>query len=217
MFARDYHLLNEIYNVKINEMNVGPKGDNEGVTPSPSKITRIELPPKRTCGEQEEHCHAAVKGCECNKCPECVGNQAPSEDCEGHDPASYDSNGTMSRQLLFRIFKLSAMLHDILNGKDNVEAWVLSKITNAHDQLESVFGYEDYEAAKNPAHGMCGDAGGGNLEENNEEDLYAAISKGGDRLLSQISKVLKKESVENLEKILLETIIILENKHKKLN
>ncbi|NBO22957.1 hypothetical protein EBU94_06435, partial [bacterium] len=147
--------------------------------------------------------------CTCNNCPECKGNQSKSEDCEGYDPSTYDSNGQMSRQLLFRIFKLSAMLHDILNGKDNVEAWVLSKITNAHDQLESVFGYEDYEAAKNPMHGACG-----NLEENNEEELFSAISKGGDALLSQISKVLKRESVENLEKVLLETIILLENKKK---
>jgi len=216
MFDKDFNLLNEIYLHKVNEMNIGPKGDNEGVIPSPDKVVKVGMPPKRPCGEQEEHCLSASKGCKCNKCPECQANQAPSEDCEGHDPASYDSNGTMSRQLLFRIFKLSAMLHDILNGKDNVEAWVLSKITNAHDQLESVFGYEDYEAAKNPAHGMCGDVGGGNLEENNEEDLFAAISKGGDKLVSQISKVLKRESVENLEKILLETIIILENKNKKL-
>ena len=185
MFSKDMHLLNELYTQKINEMNVGPKGDNEGVTPTPDKM--VSIPPKKPC---------------CDK--------TPAEDCEGHNPETYDSNGTMSRQLLFRIFKLSAMLHDILNGKDNVEAWVLSKITNAHDQLESVFGYEDYEAAKNPMHGACG----GGLEEANEEDLFNAISKGGETLVSQISKVLRKESVENLEKILLETIILLEKKQK---
>ena len=211
MFAKDYHLLNEIYNQKINEMNIGPKGDNEGVTPSPDKITKIQLPPERKCGEQEEHCAAATKGCKCNNCPECMANQAPSEDCEGHNPETYDSNGTMSRQLLFRVFKLSAMLHDILNGKDNVEAWVLSKITNAHDQLESVFGYEDYEAAKNPSHGMCG---AGNFEESNEEDLFKAINSGGDQLLQRLRTVLKKESKETLEKVLLETIILLETKKR---
>lgn len=210
MFAKDYHLLNEIYNHKINEMNLGPRGDNEGVTPTPTKISKVQLPPKKSCGcdEGEEHCAAASKGCKCNNCPECIANQSPSEDCEGYDASSYDSNGTMSRQLLFRIFKLSAMLHDILNGKDNVEAWVLSKITNAHDQLESVFGYEDYEAAKNPAHGMCG------VEENNEEEIFSALSNGGDKLVSTLSKILRKESVENLEKVLLETIILLENKKK---
>jgi len=211
MFAKDFNLLNEIYNQKINEMNIGPKGDNEGVTPTPNKVTKISLPPKRDCAEQEEHCHAAVKGCSCNNCPECIANQNPSEECEGHDPSTYDSNGTMSRQLLFRIFKLSAMLHDLLNGKENIEAWVLSKITNAHDQLESVFGYEDYEAAKNPVHGMCGD---GNFEESNEEDLFKAINSGGDQLLNRLRTVLKKESKETLEKVLLETIILLESKKR---
>lgn len=211
MFAKDFNLLNEIYNQKINEMNIGPKGDNEGVTPTPNKVTKISLPPKRDCAEQEEHCNAAARDCSCNNCPECIDNQNPSEECEGHDPSTYDSNGTMSRQLLFRIFKLSAMLHDLLNGKENIEAWVLSKITNAHDQLESVFGYEDYEAAKNPVHGMCG---GGNFEESNEEDLFKAINSGGDQLLNRLRTVLKKESKETLEKVLLETIILLESKKR---
>lgn len=209
MFAKDFHLLNEIYSKKINEMNIGPKGDNEGVTPTPERLQKIQMPPKRDCSEQEEHCHAAANGCKCNKCPECIENKSPSEDCEGYNPSTYDSNGQMSRQLLFRIFKLSAMLHDILNNKENVEAWVLSKITNAHDQLESVFGYEDYEMAKNPMHGSCG-----SLEENNEEELYSAISKGGDDIMSKLSQILKKESIENLEKVLLETILIIENKKK---
>jgi transcription termination factor NusB len=203
MFAKDYHLLNEIYSKKINEMNIGPKGDNDSVTPSPSNISKIQLPPKKNfnSGEQEEHNTATAK--------ECKANLNPGEDCEGYNPSTYDSNGQMSRQLLFRIFKLSAMLHDILNNKENVEAWVLSKITNAHDQLESVFGYEDYEMAKNPAHATCG-----NLDENNEEELFSAISKGGEQLINQLNKILKKESIENLEKVLLETILILENKKK---
>jgi len=192
MFAKDYYLLNEIYNQKIvSEMNLGPHGDNQDVTPTPNQITKINLPKKQyACGKE----HAAK-----------------SEDCEGYDPNSYNSNGKMARQLLFRMFKLSAMLHDVLKGKDNVEAWVLSKLTNAHDQLESVFGYEDYEKALNPAHGACGDIGN-SLEEANEEDLFAAIAKGGDDIVSSLQKVLRNESKETLEKVLLETILILEKK-----
>jgi len=217
MFANDYNNLNDLYDKKIlNEnLGLGPLADNETVAPSPSRVKRIELPPKKPCDcEQEEHCAAAAKGCTCNNCPECEANQSKSEDCEGYDPSSYDSNGQMARQLLFRCAKISAMLHDILAGKDNVEAWVLSKITNAHDQLESVFGYEDYEAAKNPMHGACGDVSD-NLEENNEEDLFTAIAKGGDHLLSNLKSALRKESKENIEKVLLETILILEEKNKK--
>jgi len=214
MFANDYNNLNDLYNKKILNENVGlgPLADNEAVTPSPSRVKRIELPPKKPCDcEQEEHCAAAAKGCSCNNCPECKANQSKSEDCEGYDTSTYDSNGQMAKQLLFRCAKISAMLHEILAGKDNVEAWVLSKITNAHDQLESVFGYEDYEAAKNPAHGMCDDQGG-SLEENNEEELITAISRGGEDLLNKIQNILSNESKENLEKILLETILILEKK-----
>lgn len=211
MFARDFNALNDLYNTKIINENVGlgPHADNQDVAPTPNKISKIVIP-KRPCGENEEHCTHAEKGCKCSGCGECKANQSPSEDCEGHNPETYDSNGKMSRQLLFRVFKLSAMLHDLLNGKENVEAWVLSKITNAHDQLESVFGYEDYEKMLNPAHGMCGD----NFEESNEEELYSAISKGGDVLLKRLNDVLKRESAENLEKVLLETILILEKKKK---
>jgi hypothetical protein len=216
MFANDYNNLNDLYDKKILNENVGlgPLADNDTVTPSPSRVKRIELPPKKPCDcEQEEHCAAAAKGCSCNNCPECKANQSKSEDCEGYDSSSHDSNGQMAKQLLFRCAKISAMLHDILAGKDNIEAWVLSKITNAHDQLESVFGYEDYEAAKNPMYGTCGDAG--NLEENNEEELFSAIAAGGDKLLTNLKTALRKESKENLEKVLFETILILEEKNKK--
>ena len=204
MFANDYNNLNDLYDQKIikESVGLGPLADNETVSPSPARVKKIQMPPKRPCSNNEEQEH-----------------YGKSEDCEGYDPASYDSNGQMAKQLLFRCAKISAMLHDKLAGKDNVEAWVLSKITNAHDHLETVFGYEDYEAAKNPMHGACGDDGGGDvsgsLEENNEEDLFTAIAQGGDHLLSNLKSVLRKESKENIEKILLETILILEEKNKK--
>ena len=195
MFYKDFHLLNEIYDQKIvsENLGLGPKADNEGISPTPVRIVKASIPPKRSCGGEANQTN--------NK----------SEDCEGYDPSTSDSNGEMSRQLLFRIHKISAMLHDILQGKNNIEAWVLSKITNAHDQLDSVFGYEDYEAAKNPQHGMCG---ADNFEESNEEELYSAIARGGDELIRNLNNALKKESTETVEKVLLETILILEKKKK---
>jgi len=184
MFAKDFDTLNEIYDKKILKENLGlgPLADNEGVTPSPSKIQKIAMPPKRDCVQDR------------------------SEDCEGYTDENSDNNSTMSRQLLFRIFKLSAMLHNLLKNKGNVEAWVLSKITNAHDQLDSVFGYEDYESARQEMELM-------GVEENNEEELFSAISKGGDDLVKQLKTVLRRESKEVLEKVLLETINILEAKN----
>ena len=196
MFANDYNNLNDLYDQKIikESVGLGPLADNETVSPTPARVKKIQMPPKRPCSNNEEQEH-----------------YGKSEDCEGYDPASYDSNGQMAKQLLFRCAKISAMLHDKLAGKDNVEAWVLSKITNAHDHLETVFGYEDYEAAKNPQHGMCG---ADNFEESNEEDLYSAIAKGGDELVRNLNNALKKESTETVEKVLLETILILEKKKK---
>lgn len=184
MFAKDYHLLNEIYTNKVNEMNLGPHGDNQDVIPTPNNITKITVP-ERPCTKDKT----------VNK----------SEECEGFDTASYDSNSKMSRQLLFRIHKLSAMLHDLLNDKDNVEAWVLSKITNAHDQLESAFGYKDYESALNSSGFL-------EVDENNEEAIANAINNGSDNILKLLRTTLKKESREVLEKVLLETIILLEKK-----
>ena len=197
MFGKDVFLLNELYNQKIvKEMNLGPNGDNQNVTPTPNKITKIQMPPEKECGE----CEANQKSEDCETC----------QGGEGAMPEDSDNNSTMSRQLLFRIFKLSAMLHKLLENKGDVEAWVLSKITNAHDQLDSVFGYEDYNNAREQMSAM-----GMGLEENNEEELFKAISNGGNQLLTRLKTVLKKESKETLEKVLLETIILLEGRKKK--
>ena len=197
MFGKDVFLLNELYNQKIvKEMNLGPNGDNQNVTPTPNKITKIQMPPEKECGK----CEANQKSEDCETC----------QGSEGAMPEDSDNNSTMSRQLLFRIFKLSAMLHKLLENKGDVEAWVLSKITNAHDQLDSVFGYEDYNNAREQMSAM-----GMGLEENNEEELFKAISNGGNQLLTRLKTVLKKESKETLEKVLLETIILLEGRKKK--
>jgi len=193
MFHKDFHLLNEIYNQKIVKENLGlgPEADNQSVTPTPSKIQSFKAP-VRKCGSKNE---------DCEDCGGIVGGMKPQDGMEETEKNEY-----MSKQLLFRIFKLSAMLHDIIRKGGNVEAWVLSKLTNAHDDLESVFDYKDYEAARSQMEMM-------GVEENNEEDLYKAIANGGDSLVSQLRTVLRKESRETLEKVLLETIVLLENKN----
>jgi len=148
----------------------------------------------------------------CNKvdCP-CANAENNEENCEcgstpgGHADAQ-DSNIDMAKRSLFRIFKLSAMLHDILaKSEQDIEPWVAAKINDAHENIESVFGYEDYNAARKAIDVS-------ELEENNEHELYSAIDKGGSDLLSTLKSVLKKESKETLEKILLETIKVLETK-----
>ena len=98
------------------------------------------------------------------------------------------------------------MLHDILAKSNNdIEPWVAAKINEAYDNIEAAFGYEDYNSARQSMDVS-------ELEENNEQDLYKAIENGHASLLDKIRSGLKRESKENLEKILLETIKVLETK-----
>lgn len=178
MFAKDIDILNKLY---CEAVNLGPMGDNSPDTGlSPTKVERI--PCKRKC----------------LKCP-------PTEECE--QPDFDESNADMSKQSLFRIFKLSAMLHDLICKEQHVEPWVLAKITEAHQHLEAVFGYKDYESYKGQfERDLYG------IDEDNEEDLYNSINTGGTNLINKIKNILTQESKETLEQILYETITALEKK-----
>lgn len=179
MFAKDVERLNRLYNESI---NLGPHGDQSpGAGLSPSKIENTQLPAKR-------------------KCMKCVSD----EECEGTE---MDGNADMSKQSLFRIFKLSAMLHDLICKEEQVEPWVLAKITEALEHLESVFGYKDYDNFK---HQVDNDIH--NIGEETENDLYDSISSGGTTIVNKIRDTLTNESKENLEKLLYETITVLEAK-----
>jgi hypothetical protein len=184
MFAKDIELLNKLYNESV---NLGPLGDQDpGVGLSPSKPSTIKMPVKRKC----------------LKCANCAAD----EECEHAD--FDENNADMSKQSLFRIFKLSAMLHDLICREEQVEPWVLAKITEALQHLEAVFGYKDYEHYK---HQVETDIQ--NIGEETEHDLYDTIAAGGSDLVNKIRDVLTNESKENLEKVLYETITILEKKN----
>jgi len=133
-------------------------------------------------------------------CEECGGACG----CEQEDT---DSDSYMAKQLIYRIFKLSAMLYPLMKSGSNIEAWVLSKITNAHDQLNSVFNYKDFDSFKSQIAAMNGI---GAVQEETEIDLYNAIITGGDDLLNSLKHKLKKESKETKEKLFLEVLKLLE-------
>lgn len=190
MFAKDIDSLNAIYNNKIFvESNLGPLGDQDsGVGLSPEKIARIEMPPKRPCA----------------KCETCGDEEQ--EDCE--NVANHEeTNADMTKQSLYRLVKLSAMLHDLICKEQVVEPWVLTKVTEALNHIESVYGYMDYERYR---HQVETDIL--SLEEETERDLYNSIIQGGSHLLANLKRVLAAESRENLEGLLYETISILESK-----
>jgi hypothetical protein len=218
MFNNDVRNLNDLYAHKIikEDVGLGPNAISD-VGLGSIKPTIIDIPKKKcACGEEEEcsceHCHYAEKGCKCNGCEECKANQSPSEDCENCEMhgGSEESGARMVKQELFRIHKISAMLHDLLSDEENVEPWVLSKISTSLENLDSIFGFKDYEKYRQKFQTDMS-----NVEENNEESLYTAIDRGGEQLVNKLKSNLKRESIENLEKILFETIKVIENKKIK--
>lgn len=206
MFRKDAELLTEAYLNKISE-NLGPNmedGPSENLsTVKPALIKKkILTPPERPCNKDMEE--------EQEDCEECGG------EC-GAQKEDTDSDSYMAKQLLYRIFKLATMIYPLIKGENHVEAWVLDKISKAHDNLSSVFGYKDFEQFKNAMMSMGGIGAEpitGGLREEAEEseiDLFNAINSGGENLLKNLEKLLKRESKETKEKIFLEVIKQLES------
>jgi len=190
MFKRDFELLNEKYNKEVvkEDLGLGPQAISNTV-PTPINLKKI--------GKDEN-------------CEECGG------EC-GVEKEDTDSDSYMAKQLLYRTFKLAAMLYGLMSGGQKVEAWVLSKITNAHDNLNSAFGYKDFEKFKQEilnAGGLKGMSPISNstdiqpitVDEQAEIDLINSINLGSDALLKLIKLFLTKESKETKEIVLTEVI-----------
>jgi len=218
MFRNDFELLNETYATKVNEFvgNIGVRGDNEpGAGLSPSNIKNVSLPkqskkvlvttPINKPGTQNPQKTTITPIQDLKKdtedCEECGGT------C-GIEQEDTDSDTYMAKQLLYRIFKLSTMIYGLMvkGGCDQkIEAWVLDKISKSHDNLNSVFGYKDFEDFKKSIQNM------GGLFEETELDLYSAISRGGDDLVVAIKNMLKKESNETKQQVFAEVIKLLDS------
>lgn len=210
MFKRDFELLNEKYNKEVLKENLGL--GPQAISSDHENLTKVE-----------HMCPYAVKGCKCNSCDECKANQSKEEGCEecggdcGTEKENTDSDSYMAKQLLYRTFKLAAMLYGLMTGGQKVEAWVLSKITNAHDNLNSAFSYKDFEKFKQEMLNAGGLKGMGpitsdadiqpiTVDEQAEIDLINSINLGSDALLKLIKLFLTKESKETKEIVLTEVI-----------
>jgi len=224
MFRRDFEQLNEAYNNKINEFtgSMGIQGDNSpGVGPSPDKIQGVKLPlkgqkvlvttPINKPGTQTPKGSTITP---LGSKPPHNDNQENGEDCEecggscGVETEDTDSETYMAKQLVYRIFKLSTMIYSLMvkGGCDQkVEAWVLDKISKAHDNLNSVFGYKDFEDFKKSVQSM------GGLYEETELDLYNAFNKGGNDLINALKGILSKESKETKQQVFAEVIKLLDS------
>jgi phage-related protein len=139
------------------------------------------------------------------KIPSC--DSGCGEDCEGlanHE----DTNSGMVKQSLYRLVKLSAMLHDLIEKSDKgAEPWVLSKVTEALNHVESVYGYMDYEHFKDQVISDIEE-----VSEETEADLYDSISRGGKSIVSKLRSVLSTESRETIEELVYEAITALESR-----
>jgi hypothetical protein len=212
MFRRDFEQLNEAYDLKINEFtgSMGIQGDNSpGAGLSPDKLKNVKLPQKgqkvlvttpiNKPGSPNPK-EPTITPVEDENCEECGGA------C-GMEAEDTDSDTYMAKQLVYRIFKLSTMIYSLMvkAGCDaKVEAWVLDKISKAHDNLNSVFGYKDFEDFKRSVQSM------GGLYEETEIDLYNALNRGGNDLIEALRGVLSKESKETKQQIFAEVIKLLE-------
>lgn len=230
MFKKDYELLNEAYDKRIMELNMGQRvqdGPSEGLSPekrvkiaskkivkdgvvmkgTPEPMKRIitaQIPAAGAqASTQTSQPVAGTQAAAPGQAEETLEDDENCEECGGVCGANHedtDSDSYMAKQLIYRIFKLSSMLYPLIRSNDKVEAWVLDKISKAHDSLNSVFGYKDFEQFKNTL------LAAGGLQEETEIDLYNAISRGGDSLIDNIKKVLHKESREVKEKLFVEII-----------
>lgn len=187
MVNKDFTLLNEIYNQRIFKEDVGMGPENIGNTsPSPINTAKIKLPAP-TCNKPG-----------CDEDDELIVTNSDHED--------YESNAYMVKQELFRIAKMAYMLHGIICDREELEPWFADKVSRAYEGLNSVFAYKDYEQFRDEVEqGM-------QVEEGTERDLLDSINRGGDTIISQIKKTIHSESKENIEKILVECINVLENR-----
>lgn len=126
------------------------------------------------------------------------------EECECSDCLSGEKgndNVEMAKNELYNTVHHAIEIYNLLKSSNNVEAWVSSKITKAADYLNSIKHYLDYEDSPMPT------------EENEEENLLTSLNLGSNDILNKIKTILKRESRENLEKLLYEVVKVIESKN----
>ena len=65
-----------------------------------------------------------------------------------HSTTNVDPEGSMAKNQLSRIEEVAPMLNDLIGEQTDLEEWVESKITLAHDYLTTVFDYMKGEQQK---------------------------------------------------------------------
>lgn len=208
MFAKDFDLLNKIYNKDIFiKENYGAEVDGSPFKPYeaaetilPRKGAPIRQCNKIACQPEDEEDEIVFA-----KKPVSSGYDKQNDEIIDNRHSS-ETNAYMAKQQLYRIVKMAAMLHDIINDEEELSAWIAAKITQSVDDLNAVFGYKEYEQFRNQIDNDI------KIEEGSEKDLYDSITNGGSNLLKTIKGNIRNESRENIEKVLYEVISALESK-----
>jgi hypothetical protein len=187
MSARDYNVLSEIYNKRI----FLKESYEEGIMDDPDarKVTntRVVLPVPA-----------------CDKCEEDDNDVLLTGDDHSD---KQETNAYMAKQQCFRIAKMAAMLHELICDREELEPWIATKISQSFDDLNAVFAYKDYEQYREELEGSYD-----NVEEGTDKDLIDSINRGGSSIVNQIRRVVRSESKQNIEKVLLECVKALESK-----
>jgi hypothetical protein len=131
-----------------------------------------------------------------------------SEECEcsncagaSHEVHNGGEDVEMAKSELYNAVYHAISIYNLLKNKGDVEAWVSSKITKAADYLNSIKHYLDHEDGPMPT------------EENEEENLISALNLGSKDIINQISTMLRRESKENLQRLLYEVVKAIETKN----
>ena len=211
MFAKDFNLLNDIYDRRIlrestesgvEQTTVGDKG-GYGESEE-SNIEQVKKPVKPVVPHLCSKCAAAM-----NIPPEEADIVLAKEPVHsGYDnvESCEESNARMAKQELYRIAKMSYMLHDLICDQEQLEPWLADKISRAYEGMNSVFAYKDYEQFRGD------EEEGMQVEEGTERDLFKSLDRGGINIINQIKRTVRNESKETVEKILVECISALEAK-----
>jgi hypothetical protein len=155
MFGQDVDNLSSLYQkrVLVREFvtNTGQENDSAFYTPEHAvevKGTAPINPHTCTCN------HAEDEECDCCRAKKdyiqslsqsmSQDEEFPLEDEPEHTEVPFKDSPFGVKQQLFRIVKMAAMLHDLINEDEEVDEEILHKIKSAYIDLDEAFGFKDY-------------------------------------------------------------------------
>lgn len=202
--------LNNLYTSKVflkESTDLGP----QGIGMAPGQYDEEEnIAPVRKCLK----CKLSAKECECDNEKKASDedemvfapkNKPSAYDHEENEHEHHETNAYMAKQQLYRTVKMASMLHDIINDNEELEPWMASKITQAFDDLNSIFSYKDYQHFRDRIDNDI------EIEEKTEQDLYKSIEDGGASLIDKIKEIMRNQPRERVEDAVYGMIKMLES------